>query len=86
MPAFVYMVECADGSYYTGWTKDVEVRVAAHNKGAGSRYTRSRLPVRVVYVEELVDKQTAQSREYRVKQLGRRQKETLVAGYKKSPQ
>ena len=80
MSAFVYMVECADGSYYTGWTSDVEARVAAHNNGTGARYTRSRLPVRVIYVEELADKQEAQSREYWIKKLSRTQKERLVAG------
>jgi len=80
MSAFVYMVECADGSYYTGWTNDVEARVAAHNKGEGARYTRARLPVRVIHVEEMADKQEAQSREYRIKKLSRLQKERLVAG------
>ena len=55
MAAYVYMVECADDSYYTGWTNDVEARVAAHNDGAGARYTRGRRPVRLVYWEEAAD-------------------------------
>ena len=48
---FVYMVECRDGSLYTGWTTDVESRVAMHNSGNGAEYTRSRLPVTLVYFE-----------------------------------
>jgi putative endonuclease len=51
---FVYILECADGSYYTGWTTDLDRRVAAHNAGRGGRYTRSRRPVKLVYWEEQV--------------------------------
>ena len=78
MPAFVYIVECADGTYYTGWTSHVEKRLAAHNRGTGARYTRGRLPVKLVYMEELPDKRSAQRREVEIKRLDRRQKENLI--------
>ena len=50
MPHFCYIVECADGTYYTGWAVDPERRVATHNKGRGAKYTKMRLPVQLVYV------------------------------------
>ena len=80
---YTYIVECNDGSYYTGWSTDVEKRVKHHNEGRGAKYTKSRLPVRVVYVEEHETKQEAMQREYAIKQLSRRQKEELVQEYKK---
>jgi putative endonuclease len=78
MAAYVYMVECADGTYYTGWTTDVENRLAAHNDGAGARYTRGRGPVRLAYMEEWDDKQTAQRREWTIKKMTPAKKEQLV--------
>ena len=75
----IYMVECADGTYYTGWTNDLENRLAAHNAGTGARYTRGRGPVRLVYKEECTDKQSAQRREWAIKKLTRAQKEQLVS-------
>lgn len=80
---YTYIVECNDGSYYTGWSTDVEQRVKHHNEGRGAKYTKSRLPVRVVYVEAHETKQEAMQREYAIKQLSRRQKEELVQEYKK---
>lgn len=80
---YTYIVECNDGSYYTGWSTDVEKRVKHHNEGRGAKYTKSRLPVRVVYVEEHKTKQEAMQREYAIKQLSRRQKEELIQEYKK---
>jgi putative endonuclease len=77
--AFAYMVECADGTLYTGWTTDLEARLAAHNAGTGARYTRGRGPVRLVYWEEYADANEARRRECEIKRLGRRQKEALVA-------
>ena len=77
----VYMVECADRTYYTGWTNDLANRLAAHNAGSGARYTRGRGPVRLVYTEECDDKQTAQRREWAIKKLTRAQKEQLVSNY-----
>ena len=82
MPAFVYIVECADGTYYTGWTNNVEKRLTAHNNGTGARYTHGRLPVKLVHVEELPDKQMAQRREVAIKRLDRRRKERLITGRK----
>jgi putative endonuclease len=75
---FCYIVECADGTYYTGWSTDPERRVRQHNRGKGARYTRSRLPVRLVYVEEQPDKVSAMRRERQVKKLKRSEKERLI--------
>lgn len=74
---FVYMVQCQDGSLYTGWTTDVESRVAAHNRGDGARYTRGRGPVRLVYAEEVADRPTALRREAALKRLPRAAKLAL---------
>ena len=79
--AFVYMVECCDGTYYTGWTNDVAARVAAHNAGIGARYTRGRGPVRLVYRESCPDKPAAQRREWEIKQMNRAQKQQLVGRF-----
>jgi putative endonuclease len=79
MAAYVYMVECADHSYYTGWTNDVEARIAAHNAGTGARYTRGRGPVRLVYLEETADKPIALQRERTIKKLTRAQKIQLIS-------
>ncbi len=78
MPCFCYILECSDGSYYTGWTSDPERRLRQHNRGSGSRYTRSRLPVKLVYVEEQADRSTAMRREFQIKLLSREEKEKLV--------
>ena len=78
MPFFCYMVECADGSYYTGWTTDPERRIAVHNAGRGAKYTKMRRPVTLIYVEELPDKSSALKRERAIKQLSRKQKEKLL--------
>lgn len=75
---YVYMVECADGTYYTGWTVDVERRVKAHNAGRGAKYTRARRPVRLIYVEEHETKAEALRREAALKKLPRREKESLA--------
>lgn len=77
--AFTYMVACADGTLYTGWTTDLEARLTAHNAGTGARYTRSRGPVKLVYWEEYGDQGQARRRECEIKKLNRRQKEALVA-------
>lgn len=75
---YVYILECRDGTYYTGYTTDVERRVEEHNAGEGAKYTRSRTPVEVVHVEAYGSKSAAMSREYRIKQLRRSRKERLV--------
>ena len=66
---YVYMLMCSDGSIYTGWTNDLERRVAAHKSGKGCKYTRSRLPVELLYFEEHETKQAAMSREWHIKRL-----------------
>ncbi len=76
--AYTYMVRCADGSLYTGWTVDLEQRLAMHNSGKGARYTRSRLPVELVWSEEQPSQETARSREARIKQLTRTEKLQLI--------
>ena len=78
MSCYCYIVECADGTYYTGWAIDPEKRVAMHNKGRGARYTRTRCPVRLVYVEELPDRKSAMKREIAIKRLGRVGKSKLI--------
>jgi putative endonuclease len=75
---FVYIVRCADGTLYTGWTTDVERRIAQHNAGRGARYTRMRRPVVLVYREEVPDRSTAMRREVAIKRLDRERKERLV--------
>ena len=74
----IYIVECADGTWYTGWTTDPARRVRTHNSGKGAKYTRSRLPVKLIYTEAYATPAQAQRREYEIKQLTRRQKEVLV--------
>lgn len=76
--AYTYIVRCADGSLYTGWTIDLEQRLAMHNSGKGARYTRSRLPVELVWSEEQPSQETARSREARIKQLTRKEKLQLI--------
>lgn len=80
MSYYVYIAECADGSLYTGYTDDVARRMAAHNAGKGAKYTRSRLPVRLVYAEEYAEARGARSREWHIKKLTRAQKLSLIAG------
>lgn len=77
MSWYVYMVRCRDNSLYTGYTNDPQRRLAVHNTGKGAKYTRSRLPVTLVYQELCSDKQAAQRREYALKQLTKAQKEAL---------
>lgn len=75
---YTYILRCADGTYYTGWTTDLEKRIEQHNKGAGAKYTRSRLPVVLVYYEVFPTKEAAMSREWHIKRFSRQQKEQLV--------
>jgi putative endonuclease len=72
------MLECGDGSLYVGWTNDLEKRIRTHQAGQGGKYTRSRLPVRLAYFEELPDKQAAMSREWHLKRLTHKQKLALI--------
>lgn len=75
---YTYMLECSDGTFYTGYTNDLDKRLKAHNNGTGAKYTRLRRPVRLVYYEEYPTKEDAMSREALIKQLTRRQKEKLI--------
>ncbi|MDI1250967.1 MAG: GIY-YIG nuclease family protein [Lacunisphaera sp.] len=78
--ASVYILRCADGTYYTGTAKDVAARQAVHNAGQGAKYTRPRLPVRVVWSEGPMSLTRALRREYQLKQLTRPQKQALIRG------
>ena len=78
MECYTYMVECSDGSFYTGWTNNLEKRVAAHNAKRGAKYTKSRTPVSLVYYEMHETKQEAMRREYEIKQYTRQEKELLI--------
>ena len=73
----VYIVQCADGTLYTGSSPDVAKRIVAHNAGQGAKYTKTRRPVALVYQEACADKSTALKREYAIKQLSRQQKLAL---------
>ena len=75
---FVYILECADKTLYTGWTTCIEARLKAHNGGAGAKYTKTRLPVKLVYKEEFEDKSSALKREIEIKKLSRNQKFNLI--------
>lgn len=78
---YVYMVKCADNTYYTGWTTDPQNRIKTHNSGKGAKYTRPRLPVELIYLEQLPSKHAALSREIAIKKLTRREKDVLVTTY-----
>ena len=75
---FFYVLECADQSYYAGYTNNVEKRVATHNAGKGAKYTRARGPVKCIYVEKFETKQEAMRAEYAFKQLNRVQKSKYI--------
>ena len=79
---YTYLLRCADGSLYCGWTNDLEKRFAAHNAGTASKYTRSRLPVEPVYVEASDTKQEAMRRERAIKRLSKAEKEELIRSKK----
>lgn len=80
MTHYVYVLECADDSLYTGYTTDVERRLDEHDAGKGAKYTRGRTPVSLVYSESFETRSDAMSREYAIKQLSRSEKERLI-GY-----
>lgn len=78
MICYCYMLICADGTFYTGWTTDPERRLAQHNKGTGARYTRSRRPVELVYLETHLDRNSAMKRERAIKNLSHTQKKNIL--------
>ena len=75
---YTYILKCADGSLYCGWTNNLEKRVSAHNAGTASNYTRTRRPVELAYFEQFETKQEAMSREYHIKRLTREEKLKLI--------
>lgn len=79
MKYYVYMLECSDGTYYTGIATDVKRRVAEHNgeSGKGAKYTAGRRPVKLMYTKECKDRSEALKEEYRIKQLSRSEKVLL---------
>ena len=81
MTCYCYIVECSDGTYYTGWTTDPERRVKQHNKGVGAKYTSTRRPVKLVYLEQQSTRTDAMKRELAIKKMKRVQKSKLVEGY-----
>lgn len=79
--AWVYMLRCGDGSIYTGWSTDVQRRLARHSAGRGGRYTASRLPVELALALPMPDRSAARREEARIKALRRASKLALIAAY-----
>ena len=77
--AYMYVLECRDGSYYTGYTTDVRRRLAVHNSGKGAKYTRARLPVKLIYAQGFASKEEAMSAEALLKRKTRLQKERFLS-------
>lgn len=77
---YTYIVKCADGTYYTGWSNDLEKRIKAHNEGKGAKYTKTRRPVELVYYEQFETKEEAMKREFAIKQMSRKMKNALIEG------
>ena len=77
--AYMYVLECRDGSYYTGYTTDVRRRLAVHNSGKGAKYTRARLPVKLIYAQGFASKEEAMSAEALLKRKKRPQKERFLS-------
>lgn len=75
---YTYILRCRDGSLYTGWTKDLEARLASHNAGTGGKYTRTHRPVELVWYESFATKEEAMSREWHIKRLTRAEKLKLI--------
>lgn len=78
--AYVYILECSDATYYTGYTTNVKNRLKTHNLGKGAKYTRARRPYKLVYVKECDSKSSAMKLEYRIKQMSRKEKGDLIQG------
>lgn len=75
---YTYMLRCVDGSFYTGWTNNLEKRIASHNGGKGAKYTKAHRPVELVYYEAFAAKEEAMQREYEIKQYSRQDKQKLL--------
>lgn len=75
---YVYILRCSDNTLYTGWTNNLNNRIETHSSGKGAKYTRGRLPIKLVYFEEYDDKKSAMKREYEIKKLSREEKLKLI--------
>lgn len=84
--AYVYMLRCNDGSLYSGYTTNLDKRLQMHNSGHGAKYTRSRLPVTLIYWQEFDDKQQAMRREAKLKRLSRQEKLQLITTHNNKPE
>lgn len=82
MPFFVYLLECSDKTLYCGYTTNIEKRLEQHNKGLASKYTRSRNPVKLVFVERKESRAVALKREAEIKGMSRKQKQEMVGNYR----
>lgn len=78
---YTYILKCSDNTLYTGWTNNLEKRLLAHLNGKGAKYTRGRLPVKLVYFETFEDKKSAMKREYIIKQMSRKEKLLLIENF-----
>lgn len=78
---YVYILRCRDGSFYTGYTNDLERRIEEHNNGRGGRYTRGRFPVELVHSERYPTRKKAINRELEIKKFSRKTKRELIKGY-----
>jgi putative endonuclease len=83
---YVYILRCSDGTYYTGYARDIARRLEEHNKGRAAKYTSGRRPVELVYYESFDDKSLAAKREYEIKQWSRAKKQALLDGVTIAPQ
>lgn len=79
---YVYILKCKDNTFYTGWTTDLENRIKVHNQGKGAKYTRGRIPCKLIYHEEFDNKSDALKREIEIKKLNRENKLKLIESYK----
>lgn len=76
---YTYVLQCADNTFYTGWTNDIKRRLLEHNSGLGAKYTKGRIPVQLVYLEHFPTKQEAMKREWQIKQMSRNEKIKLIS-------
>lgn len=78
MPYFTYIARCSDQTFYTGYTNNIQDRELTHNQGKGAKYTKARLPIKIIHVEEFQTRSEAMKREYAIKQLSKQQKQALI--------
>lgn len=81
---YTYIIECSDKTLYTGWTNNLEKRIKAHNSGRGAKYTRGRIPVKIVYYEVFSEKTQAQKREYAIKKMKKSEKLDIIKMFEKN--